>query len=124
MDYLHDQTYKFGLVVSGLQSHTEGDTAVSQLVGTPLTFMLLLDHVVGIDLVMEHALAPCCMHTALAWEKSVTGFMPPLKIVRTTKAATNMTTAETTISMVVDSPFIHKLWWRSFKNLLYREVSG
>jgi len=74
--------------------------------------------------VIEQDDAACCKHNAFACEKSVTGFMPPLKMVRTTKAATNMTTAETTIRMVVDSPFIHKLWWRSFKNLLYRKESG
>ena len=110
--------------VVGEQVHVDGFTASSQLVGTPLTFMFLLVHVDGIAFVTVHVFAPCCMHNAFAWEKSVTGFMPPLKMARTTRAATSITTAETTIRMVVDSPFIHKLWWRSFKNLLYWKGFG
>jgi hypothetical protein len=109
---------------AGVQVHVEGDTASAQLLRSPLTFTFLLSHVVGISFVTEHVFAPCCMHTALACEKSVTDFMPPLKMANTTRAATKMTTAETTIRIVVDSPFIHRLWLRGFKNLLYLNGRG
>jgi hypothetical protein len=59
------------------------------------------------------------MHKLLACAIVATFCMPPAKIVSITSAATRMTTAVTTMMMVVDSPFIHKLWWRSFKNLLH-----
>ena len=42
--------------------------------------------------------------------------IPEPKIVSMTSAATRITTAVTTIRMVVDSPFMHIIWGRAFKN--------
>ena len=67
---------------------------------------------------LQPLICPSAMHIVLPCEIVATFCIPPPKIVKITSAATRMTTAVTTIMMVVDSPFIHKLWWRSFKNLL------
>ena len=46
------------------------------------------------------------MHWVLKLVSVLTVPIPPLKMVRTTRAATRMTTAVTTIIMVVESAFI------------------
>jgi len=71
-----------------------------------------------------HEIWASLMHIVLPCEIVAIFCIPPPKIVSITKAATRITTAVTTIKMVVDSPFIHKLWWRSFKNLLYWKEVG
>jgi len=63
-------------------------------------------------------------HMVWAWEIVATFCIPCPKIVRTTSAATRITTTVTTSIMVVDSPFIHIIWLQRFKSLLHLKEVG
>jgi hypothetical protein len=93
------------------------NTSAQLCTGPPATLTLGELHVTGMAPV-EHVIWALLMHRLWACVIVATFCMPPPKIVKITSAATRTTTAVTTIMMVVASPFILKLWCRSFKNLL------
>jgi len=91
----------------------------AQLCGIPPAILTLgIFHVEGIVVppLAEQEICALLKHRLSAWVIVVTFCIPCPKIVRTTSAATRITTTVITSIIVVDSPFIHKLWWRSFKN--------
>jgi len=88
----------------------------AQLCGFPPATLTLGElHVAGIDPV-EQVIVALLVHRLWACVIVATFWMPPPKIVSSTSAATSITTAVTTISMVVDSPFMHIIWAQRFKN--------